>query len=52
MVCFGYITVSTLHKNDDDDDDKKKIYKRMWNINYVIIPVITGATGIVTGLLK
>jgi hypothetical protein len=21
MVCFGYISVNTLHKGDDDDDD-------------------------------
>ena len=26
--------------------------KRMWNLKYTIVPVITGATGIVTKSLK
>jgi hypothetical protein len=25
MVCFGYIIVNRLHKNDDDDDDNNNI---------------------------
>jgi hypothetical protein len=43
--------------NDDDDDDNnndnKIMIKRIWNLKCTIIPVIIGATGIVTrGLRK
>ena len=46
--------------DDDNDDDKKTLkYKslcidiqRMWNLKCMIIPVIIGATGIVTRSLR
>jgi hypothetical protein len=34
------------------DAGKKLKYKRMWNLKGAIIPVITGATGIVTKSLR
>ena len=33
MVCFGYIIVNTLHKNDDDNDDDKNNNNNNNNIN-------------------
>jgi len=42
IVCLRNITLNTLHKGDDDDDDNNN------NNKCTIIPVIIGATGIVT----
>jgi hypothetical protein len=44
VVCFRYIVLNSLHKDDnwdDDDDDKTKV-----------IPVIIGATGTITKSLR
>jgi hypothetical protein len=45
--------------DDDDDDDNNnnnnnnnKELQRMWNLRGTIIPVMTGATGIVTRSLR
>jgi len=45
VVCFRYIVVNSLHRDDnwddDDDDDKTKV-----------IPVITGTTETITKSLR
>jgi hypothetical protein len=57
--------IDALHKGETEDNNnnnkkKKKLkyksiciqIKRMWNLKCTIIPVITGATGIVTRSLR
>ena len=58
MVCLRNICINTLHKGDDDDDDNNNNnnkcieIQRMWNLKCMIIPVIIGATRIVTRSLR
>ena len=54
MVCLRNIRVDTLHEGDidDDDDDDDDDDNNNNNNNNKIIPVITGATGIVMRSLR
>jgi len=62
IVCLRNISRNTLHKGDDDDDDDNnnnnnnqrlcKVIRRMWNLKCTIMPVIIGATRIVTRSLR
>jgi hypothetical protein len=63
MVCFRCVIVNTLYKgdnkynnNNNNKGSRKEVkvqeIQRMWNLKCTIIPVIIGATGIVTRTLK
>jgi hypothetical protein len=60
-VCLSDICINTLHKGDSDDDDNNNKFeiqqlgveiRRMWDLKCTAVPVITGATGIVTESLR
>jgi hypothetical protein len=53
MVCFWYVSVSTLHKGDDDDDDDDDNNNNM-KVNYPCVSHdgIEGRGGIVPLIIK
>jgi hypothetical protein len=52
MVCLRNISVDTVHKEDTEDDDDNDDNDNNNNNKCTIIPVIIGATGIVTRSLR
>jgi hypothetical protein len=52
VFCEKDVNQSKHNNNDKNSNNNNKEIQRMWNLKCTVIPVIIGATGIVTKSLR